>query len=69
MAYKKSTDTSKLSDVLARLRGETPEVEAPKKYSAVDKSRASTVLSRLLAQAASLEVTTITHPSHKVEEV
>ncbi len=55
MAYKKSTDTSSLKDILARVNGETI-THKPVVYCASDISRAKNVLDRLLTQANSCEV-------------
>lgn len=67
MAYKKSTDTSSLKDILARVNGEVIH-HKPVIYCAADISRAKTVLDRLLLQANSCEVGSVTHSKHKVEE-
>jgi hypothetical protein len=68
MAYKKSTATSSLKDILARVNGETV-IHKPVVYCAADISRAKTVLDRLLAQANSCEVSYIKQAVNKVEEL
>lgn len=67
MAYKKSTDTSTLKDILAKLSGDTVTYK-PVVFCTADVSRAKTVLDRLLSQAANCELDSIEPISRKVEE-
>lgn len=67
MAYKKSTETNSLKDIIARANGEVV-IHKPTVYCTSDISRAKGVLDRLLAQASRCEVSYIKPVVHEIDE-